>query len=101
MVVSHDRHLLGLIADRLVLVDDGTAWKEFDGSLDEYRDLVLGVGESRAGGRGKSTAQPDRKGVRRLAAEASNCVKALCKVATVAEAEPSNCGGAGMKSTLH
>ena len=80
------RHLLGLIADRLVLVDDGTA-KEFDGSLDEYRDLVLGVGESRAGGRGKSTAQPDRKGVRRLAAEASNCVKALCKVATVAEAE--------------
>ncbi len=25
VVVSHDRHLLGLIADRLVLVDDGTA----------------------------------------------------------------------------
>jgi len=86
VVVSHDRHLLGLIADRLVLVVDGTA-KEFDGSLDEYRDLVLGVGKSRAGGRGKSPAQPDRKEARRLAAEASERVKALRKVATVAEAE--------------
>ena len=86
VVVSHDRHLLGLIADRLVLVDDGTA-KEFDGSLDEYRDLVLGVGEKGANGRGKSLAQPDRKEARRLAAEASERVKALRKVATVAEAE--------------
>jgi ATP-binding cassette subfamily F protein 3 len=86
VVVSHDRHLLGLIADRLVLVDDGTA-KEFEGSLDEYRDMVLGVGEKRADGRGRSTAQPDRKEARRLAAEASERVKALRKVATVAEAE--------------
>jgi ATP-binding cassette, subfamily F, member 3 len=86
VVVSHDRHLLGLIADRLVLVDDGTA-KEFEGSLDEYRDMVLGVGEKRADGRGRSTVQPDRKEARRLAAEASERVKALRKVATVAEAE--------------
>ena len=86
VVVSHDRHLLGLIADRLVLVDDGTA-KEFEGSLDEYRDIVLGVGEKRADGRGRSTVQPDRKEARRLAAEASERVKALRKVATAAEAE--------------
>ena len=86
VVVSHDRHLLGLVADRLVLVEDGTA-KEFDGSLDDYRDMVLGVGEKRADGRGKSTAQPDRKEARRLAAEASERAKALRKVATAAEAE--------------
>ena len=86
VVVSHDRHLLGLVADRLVLVEDGTA-KEFDGSLDDYRDIVLGVGEKRADGRGKSTAQPDRKEARRLAAEASERAKALRKVATAAEAE--------------
>ena len=50
VVVSHDRHLLGLIADRLVLVDNGTA-KEFDGSLDDYRDLVLGRRETHRGAR--------------------------------------------------
>ena len=86
VVVSHDRHLLGLVADRLVLVEDGTA-KEFDGSLDDYRDMVLGVGEKRADGRGKSTARSDRKEARRLAAEASERAKALRKVATAAEAE--------------
>ncbi len=37
VVVSHDRHLLGLIADRLLLVDGGTV-TAFDGTLDDYRD---------------------------------------------------------------
>src|SRR5919205_441552 len=41
VVVSHDRHMLELTADRLVLVDGGTA-KEFAGSLDDYTDLILG-----------------------------------------------------------
>ncbi len=50
VVVSHDRHLLGLIADRLLLVDGGTA-TEFDGTLDDYRDMVLGVGQRPRGGR--------------------------------------------------
>ena len=40
VVVSHDRHMLELTADRLVLVDGGTA-TEFAGSLDDYTDLVL------------------------------------------------------------
>jgi ATP-binding cassette, subfamily F, member 3 len=41
VMVSHDRHMLELTADRLVLVNDGAA-KLFDGSLDDYRDFVLG-----------------------------------------------------------
>ena len=41
VLVSHDRHMLELTADRLVLVDDGTA-KEFSGTLDDYTDLILG-----------------------------------------------------------
>src|SRR5262245_55828659 len=45
IVVSHDRHLLGLIADRLVLVDGWTA-KDFAGSLDDYRELVLKSGNA-------------------------------------------------------
>ncbi len=47
LVVSHDRHLLGLIADRLLLVDDGTA-RELEGSLDDYRNMVLGAGRGAA-----------------------------------------------------
>ena len=41
VLVSHDRHMLELAADRLLLVDSGTA-KEFSGSLDDYTDFILG-----------------------------------------------------------
>jgi ATP-binding cassette subfamily F protein 3 len=41
VLVSHDRHMLELAADRLVLVDNGTA-KEFVGSIDDYTDMILG-----------------------------------------------------------
>ena len=40
LLVSHDRHMLEMTADRLVLVDGGTA-KEFDGTLDDYIAFVL------------------------------------------------------------
>ncbi|MGE5261588.1 MAG: ABC-F family ATP-binding cassette domain-containing protein, partial [Actinomycetota bacterium] len=86
VVVSHDRHLLGLIADRLVLVDSGTA-KEFDGSLDDYRDKVLGTGEKRADERPKAEAEAHRKEARRLAVAAEERAKAARKIASAAEAE--------------
>jgi ATP-binding cassette subfamily F protein 3 len=35
VVVSHDRHLLRVVADRLMLVDDGKV-AEFDGDLEDY-----------------------------------------------------------------
>ena len=41
VLVSHDRHMLELVADRLLLVDGGTA-KDFTGSIDDYTDLILG-----------------------------------------------------------
>jgi ATP-binding cassette, subfamily F, member 3 len=86
VVVSHDRHLLGLIADRLVLVDAGTA-SSFDGSLDDYRDMVLGSGQG-GGANGRKSARPDRsKPDRREAAEARERLKALRKQASQAEAE--------------
>jgi ATP-binding cassette subfamily F protein 3 len=77
VVVSHDRHLLGLIADRLVLVDGGTA-REFAGSLDEYRELVLRAGNGGAEG-GESARRLSRRDGRRLAAEARENSKALRK----------------------
>ncbi|MGL4975350.1 MAG: ABC-F family ATP-binding cassette domain-containing protein, partial [Bosea sp. (in: a-proteobacteria)] len=46
MLVSHDRFLIEACADRLWLVTDGTV-KNFDGDLDDYRELVLSGGKSR------------------------------------------------------
>jgi ATP-binding cassette subfamily F protein 3 len=87
IVVSHDRHLLGLIADRLVLVDGGTA-KDFAGSIEDYRDLVLKSGNEGADGDGDGRSKRgNRKGERRLAAELRESGKPLRKQVAEAEAE--------------
>jgi ATP-binding cassette subfamily F protein 3 len=86
IVVSHDRHLLGLIADRLLLIDAGTA-NEFDGSLDDYRESVLATAKAQATGGGKSEKPEQRERDRRLAAEARERHQALRKQASQAEAE--------------
>ncbi len=41
ILISHDRHMVELTADRLVLVDHGQA-KDYPGSIDDYIDFVLG-----------------------------------------------------------
>jgi len=74
VIVSHDRHMIGLVADRLVLVDGGRA-QPYDGSLEDYTDFVLGRGAgapARDGG-GKT----DRKADRRAAAQVRERYKAL------------------------
>ena len=40
LLVSHDRHLLAAVTERLMLVHDGKV-SEFDGDLDDYAKLVL------------------------------------------------------------
>ncbi|MGI4733046.1 MAG: ABC-F family ATP-binding cassette domain-containing protein [Janthinobacterium lividum] len=57
VIVSHDRHMLEMTADRLVLVDQGTA-KDFDGSLDDYIALIL-KGDGAGGGKG--SGKKDKK----------------------------------------
>ena len=59
VLVSHDRHMLELTADRLVLVADGTA-REFAGSLEDYTDLILGKNQPRSESAPKGTKK-DRK----------------------------------------
>ncbi len=86
VVVSHDRHLLSLIADRLVLVDGGTA-KELDGSLEDYRDMVLGANAGRSERGARSSSPVDRKEARRLAAEAEDRAKAARKIMKEVEAK--------------
>src|SRR5690606_16957271 len=70
LIVSHDKHLLELTADRLVLVADGAA-REFDGTLDDYRDMILkGADEGdRPKKSGSSGGGINKKEQRRLAAE--------------------------------
>ncbi|MGA8688530.1 MAG: ABC-F family ATP-binding cassette domain-containing protein [Methyloceanibacter sp.] len=85
LVVSHDRHLLGLIADRLLLVDDGTA-RELEGSLDDYRNMVLGAGRGGAED-ARSGKRVSRETERRMAAQAREHNKTLRKAVIQAEAE--------------
>jgi ATP-binding cassette subfamily F protein 3 len=83
VIVSHDRHMLEMTADRLVLVDEGTA-REYDGSLDDYIALVL-AGDSEAPS--KAEAKASRKEGRRAAAEAREKSQALRRQVKDAETE--------------
>ena len=77
VIVSHDRHMIEMTADRLVLVDGGMA-KEFDGSVDDYIALVL-----------SGDAKPARgaKKERRLPAEARSRERELRQRARAAESD--------------
>jgi ATP-binding cassette subfamily F protein 3 len=82
VVVSHDRHMLELIADRLVLVDGGTA-REFDGSIEDYTAFVLAKEPASTQGPAKANRKEDR----RAAAAAREKGQALRSRARAAEAE--------------
>jgi ATP-binding cassette, subfamily F, member 3 len=75
VIVSHDRHMIALAADRLVLVDGGEA-REFTGTLEDYTDLILGKASSDAAApRSKSDRKADRR-TAALAREQSRTLRA-------------------------
>jgi ATP-binding cassette subfamily F protein 3 len=80
LLITHDPHLVELVADRLWLVADGTA-RPFDGDLDEYRALLA----ERARPAAKADAA-GRKDDRRERAAARAAVAPLRKQARDAEA---------------
>ena len=80
IIVSHDRHMIELTADRLVLVENGGA-TEYGGSVDDYIDLVLGRNQPQAEVKAK---QP--KLDRKAAARAREDARQLKKAAAEAEA---------------
>jgi len=81
VIVSHDRHMIELTADRLVLVNEGRA-QEFNGTLDDYTDLIL-KGGSKSGG---DAPKLNKKDARKAAAEAREKEQAARKAAQAAEA---------------
>lgn len=85
ILISHDRHMVELTADRLVLVDGGTA-QEYSGSMEDYIDFVLGRNqpkkESKAGPAKKAAGNSTqtRAKARFLKSELATAEKAIAKL---------------------
>jgi ATP-binding cassette subfamily F protein 3 len=80
LLITHDPHLVELVADRLWLVADGTV-RQYDGDLDDYRGLVAERGRP-----ARADAGPTRTDDRRARAEARQAVAPLRRQAKEAEA---------------
>ncbi len=81
VLVSHDRHMLELTADRLVLVDGGTA-TEFSGTIEDYTDFILGKGPAK-----EKVSKADRKDDKKAAAAAREAQAKLKRDVNDAEAD--------------
>jgi ATP-binding cassette subfamily F protein 3 len=81
VLVSHDRHMLELTADRLVLVDGGTA-TEFSGTIEDYTDFILGKGPAK-----EKVSKADRKDDKKTAAAAREAQAKLKRDVSDAEAD--------------
>ena len=77
ILISHDRHMVELTADRLVLVDDGKA-VDYPGSIDDYIDFILGRNQPKTA---SGKAKP-----KKWDPKAKDKAKALAKAAADAEA---------------
>ncbi|MCP9222608.1 ATP-binding cassette domain-containing protein [Erythrobacter sp. LQ02-29] len=86
LLISHDRHMVELTADRLVLVDEGTA-REYPGSMEDYIDFVLGRNQPKEGGKAKGRGGRGSSAKQRQEAKAarSNVSAAEKRVATLQE----------------
>jgi len=81
VLVSHDRHMLELTADRLVLVDNGTA-TEFSGTIEDYTDFILGKGPAK-----EKVSKADRKEDKKAAAASREALAKLKRDVHDAEAD--------------
>ena len=81
VLVSHDRHMLELTADRLVLVDNGTA-TEFTGTIEDYTDFILGKGPAK-----EKVSKADRKEDKKAQAAAREAQAKLKRDVSDAEAD--------------
>jgi len=92
ILISHDRHMVELTADRLVLVEHGMA-VDYAGSIDDYIDFVLGRNQPKAEKRAKTS-----KAERKAEFKARDVSQSLKKAA--ADAEAASVRLATMRSAL-
>ncbi len=85
LIISHDRHLIELTADRLWLVADGTV-VPFDGDLEDYVGRVLGS-RRQDGGKSASPSSSVKVNQRRARAEARAATAPLRQAASRAARE--------------
>ncbi|MEM6897348.1 MAG: ABC-F family ATP-binding cassette domain-containing protein [Pseudomonadota bacterium] len=76
ILVSHDMHLLGLVADRLWLVSDGTVLP-YDDDLEAYRRFLLQTPAPKE--KGTKAKKPDRDALAEARAEARKCEERIEK----------------------
>ncbi|MBY5976970.1 ATP-binding cassette domain-containing protein [Phaeobacter italicus] len=84
ILVSHDMHLLSLVADRLWLVSDGTV-KPYEGDLDSYRDMLLAREKPVEKTAPKAAAKPKRASRDELLALRSEVRKSEARVEKLSE----------------
>ncbi|HWK42757.1 MAG TPA: ATP-binding cassette domain-containing protein [Croceibacterium sp.] len=103
ILISHDRHMVELTADRLILVDGGMA-QEYPGSIEDYIDFVLGRNQPRENGgakpkKDKRASAKDREAARLARSDVAAAEKAIAllqdKLAAIDRllADPSGASG--------
>ena len=95
ILITHDAHLVELVADRLWLVKDARV-RPYDGDMEDYRRLLLEAG--RAERPGESKAGGERRADRRAAAERRAALAPLRQEVAACEARIEKL--AGMLETL-
>ena len=83
VIVSHDMHLLNLVADRLWLVKDGRV-QPFDGDLDAYRRILLEQPPKKPAQSPNPKAVP-REDLKALKAEVATCEARVAKIEAMRE----------------
>jgi len=76
ILVSHDRHLLNNTVDQFLLIRGGSV-DFFDGSLDDYENLITDKTSEVKAGAKQETAAPGRREQRQLAAQNREQLKPL------------------------
>ena len=84
ILVSHDMHLLSLVADRLWLVSNGTV-APYEGDLDSYRDMLLARDKPAPKAEPKEPAKPKRASRDQILALRSEVRKSEARVEKLAE----------------
>ncbi|WP_136440867.1 ABC-F family ATP-binding cassette domain-containing protein [Pacificoceanicola onchidii] len=88
ILVSHDMHLLSMVADRLWLVSNGTV-KPYEEDLDAYRAMLLARDTPARGGKDKpkpeKSKRPSRDVILELRAEARKCEERVTKIEEMRE----------------
>ncbi len=99
ILISHDRHMVELTADRLVLVEHGMA-VDYAGSIDDYIDFVLGRNQpkgekkaklSKADRKAEFKARDDSRALKKAAADAEAAsvrLATLCSAIDRAMSDP-------------